>query len=541
MKRQELLKIIDNELLEKIFGFCYVRTNDSYEAQELCSDIVFALVKTANTEGDVHNPYPFIWRIARNVYADFSRERKRREDTFYRGDPQELLPFIAQEEDEADSEELLHAVYRQIAFLTKAYREVMILYYLDGLSTSRIASIENISETAVRQRLFTARKKIRSEVEKMEDTNRKPVALDNINFVIWGTGNPGWGDPIDTCTRQFSKHIVWLCRQKPMTAAEIAHKLNVPTLYVEEELEILTRGTNGQYGFLRQLENGRYAINIVLFDREDMAKGNEIYMEQMPAICNVISAYIEKHRKAYLAFPYRNKTIDLNLILWQQVFTMSQAFSEHVERILAEKYFGGLEKIDRPFSSFGYVDNGNYYGGGWDGVTAHNVCGYSEVHLDNIYITRIQPHFHCDFNVAQDLDIQLAIRAIDGLNIDALSEDEKEHAAKAIACGYLYRQNDMLYTKILVNDKKDSDRLFDISKELSKGYFEAEAQAVAQKISRLIRDTVPEYLLGEWRLANILSNLPVLDALVEVLIEKGLLTPPEDGIGAEGCWMSIQK
>lgn len=29
----------------------------------------------------------------------------------------------------------------------------------------------------------------------MSDTNKRPVARDKINFVIWGTGNPGWGDP----------------------------------------------------------------------------------------------------------------------------------------------------------------------------------------------------------------------------------------------------------------------------------------------------------------------------------------------------------
>ena len=144
-------------------------------------------------------------------------------------------------------------------------------------------------------------------------------------------------------------------------------------------------------------------------------------------------------------------------------------------------------------------------------------------------------------NVSGDTQIQLAIRAIDGLDIHSLSEIEKEHAAKAIDCGYLYRDGEILYTKILVNDRKDMDRLFDISKELRKGYFEQDAEAVVEKIAELIRRNVPDYLLGEWDLANVLANAPVLDTLVEILIEKGVLTPPEDGIGAEGCWMSVEK
>ncbi len=71
MKKQELLKYIDDGLLEKLFGFCYARTNDSYEAQELCSDVVFALVKAANTDGEILDLYSFIWRVAKNVYLCF--------------------------------------------------------------------------------------------------------------------------------------------------------------------------------------------------------------------------------------------------------------------------------------------------------------------------------------------------------------------------------------------------------------------------------------------------------------------------------------
>lgn len=541
MKKQELLKQFDDDLLDKLFGFCYARTNDSYEAQELCSDIIFALVKAAHTDGEITNLYSFIWRVARNVYADFSNNRRRYADTFYDGDADEILQFVPDEEQKDDSDELLNSVYRRIAFLTKAYREVMIMYYIDGLSTAEIAKQQNTSEGAVRQRLFSARQKIKSEVEEMAETYNRPVALDKIDYVIWGTGSPAWGDPRNVCTRMFSNHIVWLCHKKPMSASEIAEELNVPTVYVEEELEILRKGENGEYGFLRRLDNGKYAINFILLDKDIIEKANALYTEQLPKICDIISNYIEEHKAEYLAFPYLNKKVDMNLILWQQVSNISWAFSENVERILKEKYFSDVAEVKRPFSVFGYVDNGKYYGGGWDGVDAQNVCGFSNVHLDNIYITRINKHFSCGLNVSKDPQIQLALRSIEGLDITALSEPEKEHAAKAIECGYLYRDGDMLYTKILVCSLSDRDNLFKISNNLQNGYFDADAEIVAANVAELIKKSVPEYLHGEWKLANTLANMPILDAVVEVLIEKGILTPPENGIGAEGCWMSVMK
>lgn len=236
----------------------------------------------------------------------------------------------------------------------------------------------------------------------MAEIYNRPLTLDKIDYVIWGTGNPGWGDPRTVCSRMFSKHIVWLCHKKPMSASEIAEELNVPTVYVEEELEILRKGENGEYGFLRRLDNGKYAINFILLDKDVIEKANALYTEQLPKICDIISNYIEEHKAEYLAFPYLNKKVDMNLILWQQVSNISWAFSENVERILKEKYFSDVADVKRPFSVFGYVDNGKYYGGGWDGVDAQNVCGFSNVHLDNIYITRIKKHFSCGLNVSKD-------------------------------------------------------------------------------------------------------------------------------------------
>ena len=541
MKKRDLLKFFDDDLLDKLFGFCYARTNDSYEAEELCSDIVYALVKAANSDGEIESIYPFIWRVARNVYADFSNNRRKRTETIYEGDSEEILLQIAEEDYSDDTTELLRSVYRRMAFLTKAYREVMIMFYIDGLSTAQIANAQGTSEGAVRQRLFSARQKIKSEVEEMGETYNKPVALDKIDYVIWGTGSPAWGDPRNVCTRMFSNHIVWLCHKKPMSASEIAEELNVPTVYVEEELEILRKGENGKYGFLRRLDNGKYALNFILLDKDVFEKANAIYTEQLPKICETISTYIEEHKAEYLAFPYLNKKVDMNLILWQQVFNIAHAFSCCVQCALEKNHFADVEKTDRPFSVFGYVDNGKYYGGGWDGVDAQNVCGFSNVHLDNIYITRIKKHFDCGLNVSKEPKIQLALRAIEGLDITSLSETEKEHAAKAIECGYLYRDGDMLYTKILVSSLSDRNRLFDISSALQNGHFNADAEIVAEKVATLIKKSVPDYLLGEWRLANNLASMPVLDAVVECLIEKGVLTPPEDGIGAEGCWMSVEK
>ena len=253
---------------------------------------------------------------------------------------------------------------------------------------------------------------------------------------------------------------------------------------------------------------------------------------------DTIAAFVEDNKAAYLAYPYLNRKVDLNLILWQQVFNMAQAFSEQVERILGERYFADVQEPSRPYSVYGYRFFGKEYGCGWDGTSAESLCGYARVRADNIYISRIRKHFSCGANLAKDIRLQLALRAVDGLPLAALSEEEREHAARAIDCGYLCREGDTLYTKVLVGPMRGD--LFAITNRLQAGYFDAQAEDAAAALAAFFRKTLPPHLLGEWRMANRIADLPMYDALVEALIDRGLLVPPADGVGAEGCWLTVE-
>ena len=367
----------------------------------------------------------------------------------------------------------------------------------------------------------------------------KANTLNNIDFALFGEGSPAWGDPRNVCTRKLTKHIVWLCCRRPMTAKQIAAELNVAVDYIEEELEILVKGENGKYGLLCRLDEDKFTINFILFDEKTIGKAHYLYITQLLEIADIIEKFIRENKERFLKFPYMNHRIDWNLILWQQIFAMSKSFSDTVYQILQEKYFSHISQTKRPFSIYGYEYSETAYICGRDGITAKNICGYSEIYLENIYNKQLKAHFYCDYDVANDPELQLAIRAINGIDIKNLSEQDKVHAKKAIESGYIYREEDILYTKILVNNVSDSERLFEISGELAKDYFMTPAQKVAANIAKLICDKVPEHLLGELRFVNELANLPIPDALIDILIDKGLLIPPKDGVGAEGCWMSV--
>ena len=544
MKTNQLLKTLDQSLMDDLYGFCYRRCSNSFDAEDLCSDIVLAVVRAGRRKAEIVSAASFIWKIAHNVYADFCEKRRKNADHTASGDWSELLadaasPSLLLEQEQENDQ--LRQIFREISFLSKAYREAMILYYLEGYSIPEVAAKLKITPNTVRQRLFSARTAIRKEVENMDRIHPMPTALEKMEFTLWGAGAPATGDPQETCQRQLSKHAVWLCRNKAKSAKEISEALNVPMPYVEEELEMQAQGPKGNYGMLKKLSGGRYISQVLLLNPPETKAAWAVYQKQMDIICGSTADYIQQHKEDYLHIPYLNQTVDLNRILWQQVSDMAHVLGRMVDRILQNKQFAQIERADRPFTLFGYRSfDSHSWGGGWDGVYAANVCGYRHVRLENIYIARIQKHFDCGLNVSQDPVVQMAIRGIKGVEISCLNEEEQEHASKAIQEGYLDRDGDILRTKILAMTMENRKRAFDLNSGLEE-YYRETAEQIAGEIADLFYKTVPEHLYGDYPYFHKIAEMPVLDTLVEFLIEKGLLIPPENGVGAEGCWVSVDE
>ena len=555
MKKSELLRIINQDLLDSLYGFCYHRTPSSHAAEELCSDIVFELVKTANAEGEIGEGelYAFIWRVARHVYADWCEKQSRRACRSATGDADAIFALLSDEEDTEEREaaerdrEALREVYRRMANLSRAYRTVMIAYYLDGQSVREIATRVGTTENTVRQRLFAARETIRKEVTTMEtNAMNKPVTLQHLELSLCGGGDPVTGDPRELLTRQLSRHILWLCRNRALSAREIADELNVPMIYVEEELDIQTNGIGkARYGSLRRLENGKYIANIPLLSREEFMEGRKIYEAHYPELCRAIRDYIRDPAIArqYFEFPYLNRKQDdmLHLIWWQHMPVLAHKLGDMVEDLLKEKYFADVTPVERPFHLFGYEafeDDGDFCG--WDCIMAKNVCGYRKVWFENLYTKQLQAHFHCGHDISNDEQLQLAIRAIDGLSIADLNEDEQEQAARAIKQGYLMREGDTLYTRILVMKKKDAERVFLIDHDL-RDKLRPLAETVAEQTAAWLRSVLPAHLLGEYHRVRYLASGGVVPAVLADLCQNCLLEIPKDGIGAEGCWMTVEK
>ena len=75
MKISETLKLLnDKDFLDKIYHFSYHRCNSSFEAEDLCSDIVLAVISAIHKQERIDNFYAFVWTVERQIFSIENRD-----------------------------------------------------------------------------------------------------------------------------------------------------------------------------------------------------------------------------------------------------------------------------------------------------------------------------------------------------------------------------------------------------------------------------------------------------------------------------------
>lgn len=548
MKTNEILKLIgDKEFLDKIYQFSYRRCNTSYEAEDLCSDIILAVISAVHNQESIENFYAFVWTIARRVYADYSEKRNQTRQTIIIENSDLLLAAKENEIDsfieEAAEQEQIKKIFVDISFLSKAYREVMVLYYLDEMKVKDIALKLGINETAVKQRLFSARNTVRKEVETMSNRN---LSLKPIRLAIVGTGNPMGNDPRTKADRVLSQNLIYLCKDKAKTAKELSEELCVPMPYIEDELEIQVYGENGKYGMLRKLDNGKYITNILLVDYSEYDEANKIYEKYLDEYIPILKANFEKQKQDILLFPYLSEQSDATFIMWALISRTIWDFEKRVKEVIGKNYFSDVEPVKREFTTvataFRDDMNPNFGFYGCDGIQSNSVWKYRYVHFSNIYGARKEKHFACDHNITNDDKLLLTLKALDGtLSIDVLSDTEKEVAAKAIECGHIKKCGKILLPKIVAYEKKFDKAFHNMAIALNENT-EALVERIAKELAEFMRKHIPEHLINEYEYyTGCIAGVRFLHETIEACIKERLLCEPENKIGAEGVLMVIEK
>lgn len=561
MKTNEALALIDDaDFLDKIYRFSYRRCNTSVEAEDLCSDIILAVLSAVHKQSEITNFYPFVWTVAHRVYADFCEKRKKHSQNTSIENTESPLISPHNEIDalieESATAQQLQKIYEEITFLSKAYREVMVMYYIDDCKVKNIASHLGISETTVKQRLFSARNTVRKEVETMNNRN---LSLKPIRLYMQGGGNIGGNDPRKRLERIFSQNLVYLCKDKPRTAKELSEELCVPMPFVEEELEIQCRGESGNFGALRKLENGKYIANMLIVDYEEFDAATEIYQQLVPAFCAYLRDTLQKNKEKILKAPFLSPQKDIRFILWAWINFLTYGWIEAINSDIEHNYFPDIIPTQRDycFAGIAYPDGTTPDFGGYscDSINAPYIDGYTSVEIYNLYGKWMDGHFDAGHSIVHDPKLRMLIRSIGGLSIKTLTDDEKEIVAKAIECGYLRKSGTYVEPNIVVLNQNSTMELVshllgldsfqenescDIMEKIPQELSDA-ITTIAKELSEFIKKHIPGHLMNEYMTyAKLIAGSRLVPQIIEECIKKGLLYEPENRIGGEGVLMFVE-
>lgn len=148
----------------QIYRFIYIKVSHKQEAEDLTHEVFLSAWK--NIENYNYKGLPFsswLYQIARNRVIDFYRTRKQAlsidqvsENAF--SENQDLDQII-------DKEASISKVKESIKKLAEDYQNIIILRFIEDLSTSEISKVINKSEGAIRIMQYRAIRKLKEILE----------------------------------------------------------------------------------------------------------------------------------------------------------------------------------------------------------------------------------------------------------------------------------------------------------------------------------------------------------------------------------------
>lgn len=155
--RQAFAELYD-AYVTPIYRYVYFKVTNRHDAEDITSEIFLkAWNYILETTSDIGNLRALLYKVARNVTIDFYRRRARSDMPH---DDEQLLRIPDHRQQSLLVEAEARAEWQRIEPLLRKmkdeYREVLLLKYVEGLSTSEIARIMDKSSGAVRVLLHRA-------------------------------------------------------------------------------------------------------------------------------------------------------------------------------------------------------------------------------------------------------------------------------------------------------------------------------------------------------------------------------------------------
>lgn len=281
MKKDEANQILSG-YVERIYAYMRRRISNPADVEDIAQETAFKLYQALCVK-NVENVDAFVWTVARNTLVNYYRGQQKVKTNM----PLEAMPQEISDRDTGALEawikkEDYEKIRREIAYLSKMQRKILIMYYYEERKQSEIAALLNIPIGTVKWHLNMAKSELKKGMNKVR--NYKDLKFNPITFGMVGlSGGTGTvGDPHNFVRSALSQNILYCIRTEYKTIEEIADFLGVSPVYVESELDYLE-----EYQLVVRRKN-RYVCNILIEEvtQESVDALDTLYRIISPQIVN---------------------------------------------------------------------------------------------------------------------------------------------------------------------------------------------------------------------------------------------------------------
>lgn len=447
--------------------------------------------------------YGFMWSVAGNVYKRWCR-KKRQEMQI-----KDNLIFSLEVEEEKEDEELLAHLRRELALLSKKYREAAVLYYVKNKSCEEISEILTISISMVKYLLFKTRQIVKVGMSMERHFGEQSYYPRELDLQFWGCDS---GQYAEVCNGKIAQNILFACYQDKLTAEQISLQIGVMLPYMEEELDQLLN-----CGLL--IRDGRkYTANIVVFTTELVQEIRNQTNTSIGKIAEIIAKGIEENamkvrRIAGYNYSMRIETISWQvtcMILYHAVVTRlinTHQFTLSANRIRERCLIWAVEREGNASYAVGISNRQNSRG---DYIQFMDFPAHGEMLHRYCYSRRS----------AANLLLDIACGRTDGF-----SENDWEEVAEMMNRGYVISDREHVFVNMPVFTQMQYDQILQ-SIDNTIQCIEREMRGIVEEISQILKNQIPLHLRNS---ANDLAYLRLLEdgisAEIEYLLRNKVLVP----------------
>lgn len=157
--KEEAYKIVLDTYGNRLMKTCYLILNDEMESEDVVQETFLRVFKNIYSFKGKSSLYTWIYSIAMNLCRDSLRKRTLD------------LPFNEDLEIETVEESIFEnidrkALRQELVKLPPIYKEVLVLFYFEGLSIKEISEISNEKEGTIKSKISRGRNKLRESLMK---------------------------------------------------------------------------------------------------------------------------------------------------------------------------------------------------------------------------------------------------------------------------------------------------------------------------------------------------------------------------------------